>query len=390
VWAVYTARSLVAEGDVDLDEFPAVQQRTDDFQLDRIDGGLYYAVPLGTSLAAVPVVGAASLVAGPAVERAYARGEVEVFDALTAALLVTLTALVVFATALRMSRRTGVAAATAVAFALGIQAWSTASRTLWMHTPSMLCLALALYCAVRIDDGRRWSAGLGVALGLAYFVRPTNAVAVACLLVWVATRGRPALTRALGGLAATAAAFVVADLLLYGRPLQPYFGADRLAVTWDTPEALLGNLVSPSRGLLVYVPLTLLAAYAVVTRIRARTVTGLEVAVAATVAGTWVVVSCFPHWWGGWSYGARFFTDVSPLLAFLLVPVFVRITTPDPTAAGGRRPLLLVTVLVLGASVLAQASGAWRTSTVAWNATPRDVDEAPERLWDWHDPQMLR
>jgi hypothetical protein len=39
--------------------------------------------------------------------------------------------------------------AVAMVFAFGTAAWSTASRGLWQHGPSMLCLAVAAYLAMR-------------------------------------------------------------------------------------------------------------------------------------------------------------------------------------------------------------------------------------------------
>jgi hypothetical protein len=41
-------------------------------------------------------------------------------------------------------------------------------------------------------------------------------------------------------------------------------------------------------------------------------------------------------------------------------------------------------------SFLVHFNGATNPRTFAWNHQPVNVDEHPERLWDWRDPQFLR
>jgi len=39
--------------------------------------------------------------------------------------------------------------------------------------------------------------------------------------------------------------------------------------------------------------------------------------------------------------------------------------------------------------VAINARGAADSATARWNITPVNVDEHPERLWDWEHPQFL-
>src|SRR5204862_6855446 len=45
-------------------------------------------------------------------------------------------------------------------------------------------------------------------------------------------------------------------------------------------------------------------------------------AVAATIVGTWIGVSCFPDWPARWSYGPRFLADVVLLVVWVRPPIF--------------------------------------------------------------------
>ena len=392
-WAVYTAHSLVTRGDANLDEFRGVVGANGGFQVERIHGHRYYAVPIGTSFSAVPFVAVFAAVDGRGVEAALRRGGNQPVDAFAAATLVALTALVVYAVALRATRRLWISFAVGLTFAFGTQAWSIASRTLWMHTPSMLCLSLALWCGQRLPSSRRAAVALGAILASAYFIRPTNAVACMCFGLWACVLGLPVARRVVAGAVPVVIAFMIANRLLFGMWLQPYFRANRLAVSGVTVEALVGNLVSPSRGVFVFVPIAALSIYGVVLKRRRRGLTGLDLAVAATICGTWIAVSCFPHWWAGASYGPRFMTDVAPYVAWFLIPVFESAFPPRGTRLATQPPLsrlAIVLCCLVAWSVFVQARGAFDEDTVYWNVTPRHVDADPSRVWDWADPQFLR
>jgi hypothetical protein len=380
-WTISTARSLVRDGDVALDEHDALIRANRSFQIEHRDGHAYYAVPLGTSLTALPVVVVASLVDGSALDRDLTHGDNQPWDGISAALLAALTAAVMFAVAQRLTVRPWVAYATAFTFAFGTQAWGIASRTTWMQGPSMLCLAGALYFALRARESEAWFGALGAVLAVGYFVRPTNAVAVAVFGVWALLTSRRAAFRFAASAAAVAVVFVALNELLYGLVLQPYFRASRLALTGSAIEALAANVVSPNRGLLVFVPASVLAAFGLRARIRAGSVTSLECCVAITVVLYWLGVSCFPDWTGGWSYGPRLLADVAPLLAFFLPAAF------EAVVAKRSRLVWALTVLVVLGSVGIQFRGAFERSTAEWNWTPRYLD--PARVWDWGDPQFL-
>ena len=351
------------------------------FQIERRDGHTYYAVPLGTSLAAVPVVAVASLLRGDELDTNLARGDNQPWDGMSAALIVAATVAVMFDVARRLSSRLWVAYATAFAFAFGTQAWGIASRTMWMQAPSMLCMALALLFALKSVSSPRYFTALGAVLALGYFVRPTNAVPLFAFGVWALVKHRAFVTRYVVGASVVAVAFLAANLALYGQPLQPYFRASRLAITPTAVQALLANLVSPSRGILIFVPITILAALGFRMRAKARTLTSLDVVIAATIFGYWIGVSLFPDWTGGWSYGPRLLADVVPLMVWFLPPIFEALARSRNTVVIGLAALLVV----LGVAI--QARGAFVERTATWNWEPRFLD--PARVWDWSDPQFL-
>ena len=72
-----TARSLLRDGDVHLDENEEIIRLDRGFQIERRDGHAFYEVPLGTSLTALPTVAVASLLDGDELDVRLASGNTD-------------------------------------------------------------------------------------------------------------------------------------------------------------------------------------------------------------------------------------------------------------------------------------------------------------------------
>lgn len=392
-WTLHTALSLVTEGNADLQEYADLLAAHANYAVEYQDGRPYNLFPLGPSLWAAPLVavvdGALRLFAHRSYRSELNAGRWSDVEELTASFAVAWTTVLIYLIGLASGLTRPRAFVLAMIGAFATPAWSTASRALWQHGPSMLCLSLALWSLLRGGEAsrRRWFMLAGFALGLSFLARPTNAVAIVAFAAYVLWRHpRQFLALALPGLA-VGAGLLAYNLGVYHQVLAPYYHPDRLVGEDTFWTALAGNLVSPSRGLLVYSPVFILAPLGWAIWWRHGGDRALLVAVAATIGGHWLAISRFPHWWGGHCYGARFFSDMTPLLIFLLIPLVSRwpfraSTRPRLRQAGAA---LLVVVSVGIACIGANVPAALR-----WNVTPANVDEQPSRLWDWHDPQFMR
>jgi hypothetical protein len=158
--------------------------------------------------------------------------------------------------------------------------------------------------------------------------------------------------------------------------------------------ALAGNLISPSRGLLVFVPVTLFVSYLLIRYWRALPCRPLVVLSLAIIAAHTIVVSGFVPWYGGHSYGPRFMASVVPWLTLLgILALKARATwrygRPEAGSTAGLWIETLIGCLLLSCSIGINGRGATAQSTWLWNIRPVNVDQSPERLWDWRHPQFL-
>jgi hypothetical protein len=403
-----TAVSLVHSGDLDLDEFSAPLV-TGHYGNVAANGHHFDAYPWPVSLLFVPlVVGldmAQHLGLNPGAQAAVDRNSMGPYQLAMASFVSALAAGLVTHLAERRStlrgrRRALVAVAIGLGFAFGTSSWSTASRALWQHGPSMVLIALGLILAQRALS--RSAAGsstkvdvgaLGLVTGLSYIVRPTNAIVVAAFAGWVLFRQRRHLLAFVAGGGLIAVPWAIVNELSFGSLLPQYHRAGRLALHKTYGEAVLANLVSPSRGLVIFAPVVLVAAAGVVCKVRTRTLDSLDVlAVTVVLAYVLVVSASNEAWWAGHSVGPRFLTDPLPIIALLAVPAVDALVgdAAHPVRPSRRRRAATALLLVaLTWSVAVNAEAATMRVTNCWNADPTDINADPGRVWSMRRPQVV-
>ncbi len=374
--------------------------RVFDGPLARCDGHWYSRLPIGATVLTAPLI--VAVVEGihflqPVLGRvhspnpvidAFLHGNFDLAHPLiemeVASLFLAATAVMIYFIA-RLRLPTPRAVILALLFALASSAYSTAGRALWQHTPSMLLLTIAIYLLLRAEERPVLAAWAGIPVALAYTVRPTDALFVLIFTAYVAVRHRGILVRYLLAAAPVAVLFLAYNFSIYHVPLSQYYHSridGFLPSQWPTfAEALAANLVSPSRGLLIFTPVFLFALWSM---FRGKWNVPLAPWLAALVLIHWVAVSAFvQNWWAGHSYGPRFFTDLTPIFVLFLIPYLERW---DRYPRG-----LRVTFAVLALLGLAiHLRGGWSPAVYRWNVSPVNIDQHPERAWDWTDPQFLR
>ena len=194
LWTLHVAMSIVKERDTDLDEFEQAVIQRHYYGIQDVDGHLRYWYPLGTPVLAVPFV--------------YAIGELgerlwsfDLYDHLKsntdllarrielgiAAFVSALFCVVVyFISRLFMGRGQSLILALIAAFCTPV--WSTTSRALWQHGPSILMLATALLL-VLMAEKKPWLVQFAsLPLAYSWVIRPTNIISIALLSAYVLLR----------------------------------------------------------------------------------------------------------------------------------------------------------------------------------------------------------
>ena len=391
-YSMMVSESLIHHRTFALDHYSLPRS---DYRLEESRGHLYYLLPPGTPVLSVPYVAVMNTLGVSAVnpDGTYnPRGEMIIETSLAALLMASLA--VVFLITARLLLPLGWSIAITLGGILGTQVYSTASRALWSDTWGLLIMGVAVSALLAREAGR-WSlhpAILASLLALAYFVRPTAVVPIIAITIYLAIFYRKMLPTFILTGAAWLALFLTYSWLNFGKALPSYYLPSRLK-TETFWEALAGNLVSPARGLLVYVPTLLFVGFLIVRYFRLIRYRRLVWLALSIIAVHLVVISSFPHWWGGHSFGPRFTTGLVPwlfLLAILGVDAMLRAEAQAVHRRTGPRVLQrVVASSLLLLSLFIHTVGATQHATWLWNTRPLPIDEHPERLWDWRQPQFL-
>lgn len=367
-----------------------------DYHLETVNNHTFYFLPTGTSVLSVPYV---------AIVRAFGqsasnpdgtyspRNELRIQAGLASILMAMLAAIFFFTARLMLPVLWSLLIA--LGGALGTQVWSTASRVMWNDTWAVLLLGMALFMLLAQATGRRKinPVLLATILSWTYFVRPTNAVAIAAITIYLFIFNRKLFIKFVITGAFWLACFFFYSLYYFHKLLPSYYEAGRLKYNqfWT---ALPGNLISPSRGLFIFVPALFFVLYLLLRYRRALKFPALIITDLTACAIHNVVSSGFYPWHGGGCFGPRYMTGIVPWLVLLaILGVEAMLACRKKNAPGSSlirwRAELTIGALLLTLSVFINGRGAFAWDTWRWNAWPVSVDVDPGRVWDWRYPQFL-
>jgi hypothetical protein len=169
--------------------------------------------------------------------------------------------------------------------------------------------------------------------------------------------------------------------------LPDYYALARFDRSYQVGRVLLGHLVSPSRGWLIFSPFLALVLLGGLFLTRCLARRPFYWLCLGWLAFHLAAISRIGHWWGGHSFGPRLLADIVPA-AFLLTVLVGQEVARIQSASLRRTILIAYLTLGLVAIFINSYQGLYNTSTARWNDYP-NVDQYPEYVWDWRYPQFL-
>jgi len=368
----------------------------DIYQIEQVGPHLYYVLPPGTSVLSLPFVSVANALGVSAVNpdgTLNLKGETTI-EAWLAAILMAALASIFFYTA-ELLLPLPLALLLTTGASLGTQIWSTTSRAMFTDTWAVLLLALVIFRLLsHASRGSKLRPVLIASLlAWAYLVYPTYATHVVTITAYLLLvfNARQLLAYFLTGIC-WASGLVIYSWHNFGHILPSYFRPGRLFYR-SFHNALVGNMISPSRGLLIYVPAIFFVVYLLIRFRKYLSHRKLVGAALVAIFFHWIAISGIGHWWGGHGYGPRYTTGMIPwffLLAILGMKAMLAGNKTKPAVSVLRRRAVAFSGIVLAAaSVWINGRGAISLATSEWNSRPMNIDTHPERIWDWRQPQFL-
>lgn len=362
------------------------------YQLENKNGHVLYLFPHGSSLLSLPFVAmldAAGLSAIDSKGNYSFPGERGAQKIISSILMAIVVCIFFETSSMLLPWRWSLIVTIGAGF--GTQIWSTATRALWSNTWEVFLAACLVLMLLKQERGSSRCSGplLATLVSWMYFVRPTGAITVVAVSIFTLLTNREEfLTYALTGLAWLLAVLTY-SWVVFGQLLPDYYHQGSTLHVSGWLVAFAGCLVSPSRGLLIFVPSVFIVVYLVARNWNGLLSWRLALLAIGIICAQLFMIAGYPTWWGGWSYGPRLLTDVIPWFVVLAI-MGLRAhlddlaKTPIGTSRSINSSLLAATALVLMLlSITINGYGAISMQTRYWN---RKVDQ---RIWDWRAPQFL-
>ena len=374
--------SLLREGNLNLDEF--TWERTErgalPYYVHYHDGHIYSVTTVATAIAVTPlyVLPAWWLShRGLSYDDVPARVLEVVMERLAAAFITALSAVVLFVTLRRLISWRWAVGLTLL-YGLGTSAWSISSQALWVHGLAQLTLALLCLILIAPAPSRLALVLAGLVTALSVANRPQTAVLAGLVFLFLVVHQRWRVLYFVGLPALAGVAILAYNFAVFSTALGGY--GDFSHFTGSVPLGVAGLLVSPNRGLLIFTPIMLFALWGAVRVWRVDAPPWLRWLSIGLLLHV-LVYALFKEWWAGYTYGPRYFSDMLPALILFLVYGLV------PYAG---QPAIKTVALVLALyGVGVQAIGVYAADD-DWNRRPKPLEEAPRRVWDWGDLQIVR
>ncbi len=393
-WTLHLAASILREGNIDLDEYRNLIDLKLDYRLRVFNEHIYSYYPIATPLLVTPIVWIINKVYpliyptdfytyltdhGPDTRTAK-------IEKIIASGIVALSAVLIYLIACQYLEIIPALILTFI-FSFATSMWSTASRALWQHGPSVLFLTLALYLLIQAKKKTTVIPWIGLIMGFAYLIRPTNSIEIAFFGLYILVNFRKHILGYILGIAIILIPYIILNWITYHNIFPPYSYQlfERLTTIKGFGEALIGTLISPARGLFVFSSVFIFSLVGVILKTIHNQISffSLDLYFIGILISHWLITSLFEDWGGAWTIGPRYFVDVIPFLIFLLIPVFQF----NLLSGSFWKYAFILTILL---STFIQFHSSTSIYPFMWNGKPQALVDAPERKWDWSDLQFLR
>ncbi|AFC98967.1 hypothetical protein Mtc_0196 [Methanocella conradii HZ254] len=290
--------------------------------------------------------------------------------------------------ALRRLTKEKTAILSALIFALATNVWAINSQALWQHGMSGLLLSILIFQAVEGGQkSRGWAICMGAVSALFFFNRPSDSFLLIPIIYYIETlKDRQVLFYYCLALAITALPFLAYNLYYFGSPIGGFNRMSSMLSLGGMPMGVLGLLVSPSRGILIFTPIILLA---VPGYLKIRTIADWRLRRLLYLSGLAILAEVllygsFSDWHGGGCFGPRYLTCILPYAA-VMISLFL-----DGLSGMKKAEWLAIAIITLlvAYSVFIQFLGAFSYPNGGYRWDQEHVLYGDEKYWNWRDNQI--
>ncbi len=385
--SLLTSQAILQHGSLKLDAYGSPESKPygKHYQFITKNGSLYYYFPIGTSLFSLPFVWLANLRGDDMLNPSGLIFWENIISSICVTVIFHLTQCICICYV-----NHSMSLLFTVIFGFGSSLISTTSQSLWS---SDFCVVFILFCLLLLSQwqtGKRMLNPYAYSLFSfsAYLCRPTASIFIVSSLVFITGKDIRTGIRLMISLTVMMGVFIGFSVHEWEQILPDYYITHGLNVrSWSFVTALIGHCVSPARGLFIYSPHIFMVSLLGFFFIRRLVSSGIAGCAVIWVFLHWIVISSFPHWWGGYAFGSRLCAEAIPGFLIIWLAIWKQLTKMDRPVV--RFVSLIVFCLLGTVSIFINTyQGLFNNDTITWNWNP-NIDQNPSYLFDWRFPQFM-
>ncbi|MBV9673202.1 MAG: hypothetical protein JO076_10320 [Verrucomicrobia bacterium] len=353
------------------------------------NGHVYSIYPLGTPLLVLPFV---AIALNQGKDMQIDKVELTVQKQVAALTVVGFLLLAYFI--LRCFVEVVTSALLASLWTLGTGVMSTMGAALWSINFAVVFECLTLLFVVRSQTGKSKQLRpilVGLMLFAGYLCRPTAALLAVPVTILFWYRSRNAALKIVITFGVLFLVLCLFSMSEFHTWLPAYYSAYSTNLKGASfphwRKVLYGLTFGPARGLFVYQPFLLLLLIALLFTVRKSYRKPLFWLAVIWIGLDILVVSRWPIWWGGGSFGSRLLVESFPAWVVLTGLVWSELTGVKEAIV----PFALCFGIFAGLGIgINSYQGLYNWSTWEWNAMPDSlIGKDPPNNYDWRYPQFL-
>lgn len=298
----------------------------------------------------------------------------------------------------------------ALAWSLGSSLLSTGISALWSHDFAIFYAFLAINALygltiqqdllisgkTKINSQRTKAFLAGIFSIAAFACRPGMILLTGCGIGYIASTKsirNSMLSPYIGGLLVALTSFWIFSQAQYESFVPPYYlmKLSPHSIS-EATGAIVGLLLSPSRGLFIFTPISAFYSLLCIWIWKKEGFKNWMIFAIVWPLLQLILLSRWPGWWGGASYGPRLLMDIIPGMAFgsFFVESELKIIR-WPLQKNNQLLLKMLLGCAIYFSVIVHSSPLIGSNAIwkyRWNTDPI-IDKCAEVIWDWRYPQFI-
>ncbi len=318
-------------------------------------------------------------------------------EKLTASIIASITVSIVFLICYTIFKDKIYSLLISLIYAFGTNHWVTSSQGLWIHGGVEFWLSLLILCILFYENTKlnRYLYLASISAGMVSIIRLDGLIYFIFVLLYFIKYHRNNIPRYLLFSSIIISCYYIFNLMVLKSFVGGYSDINiKPFYLFPIEEIILafsGMFISPGRGLFFYTPILIFSFSGIYFLIRIKNYPGILFYLLPAV-----FIIIFMHtiytdnpnylkWYGGWSWGPRYFVDVLPILIIYLgisIKEFKNIINCQRNKSILSLVFLIIIALLVIFSIFSQYVGAFYYKGY-WNTQPTDIDDNPRRVWDF-------